>query len=204
MLEQLTKKFAPHEHKQRKQGGRVLTYVAIDAVINRLNQVAGMNWTTDLNNGQVHYHGQDEKDREVWVASVAITLSVDLASRVGVGAAKGLDPDDVYKTALAEAIKKAANQFGIGLYLWDEEIRTEIEEAMTHPKEEEVPIEDSTLESLKEEVWLLFSQQNRQPPSNRDEIAAWAQVEEGELDDTNVLRGIISTRSQFPRTVYTD
>ena len=45
------------------------------------------------------------------------------SSRDGIGADVSFDPDKALKTAQAEALKKACHQFGIALYLWDDEQR---------------------------------------------------------------------------------
>lgn len=44
----------------------------------------------------------------------------------GVGAMSNRDPDMTMKTALAEALKKAFHQAGVGLYLWDAVARDEV------------------------------------------------------------------------------
>jgi len=51
----------------------------------------------------------------------------DTIERGGVGADTAPDPDKAYKTALAEAIKKAGNQFGIALELWDADHRDNLD-----------------------------------------------------------------------------
>lgn len=114
-LEALSARFDVKDVKQRTQGGRQLDYISIDSTIRRLNEVLGVEWSTafvapptltDTGNG--------------FLAVVALELSALNKSAVGIGADKAPDPDKALKTALAEALKKAGHQFGVGLYLWDE------------------------------------------------------------------------------------
>ena len=106
-------------HKQRKGGGGMaLTYVSIDQMLDRANEVYGDTWSSELLDFK--YEGG--------VCTIALSLTVPTdttnlttSTRFGVGASNMKDPDDCLKTALAEALKKAWNQFGMGLYLWKEE-----------------------------------------------------------------------------------
>lgn len=117
--------FEPGQHKTRKQGGQDLTYVSIDATINRVNEVLGSNWSVlpvsstqvlPLENG---YLAKTELFIAAEIDGVTKTL-------YGVGAMRNPDPDMAMKTALAEALKKAFHQAGVALYLWDPAARDEV------------------------------------------------------------------------------
>lgn len=117
LLESLAKPFdAVKEVKQRTQGGRKLDYISIDATIRRFNEVLGSEWSTNL----IGAPRLDALEGGNFLAVVALELTALGKSAIGVGADKASDPDKAIKTALAEALKKAGHQFGVGLYLWDE------------------------------------------------------------------------------------
>lgn len=119
LLEQLSAPFKPGEVKQRTQGGRQLDYIGIDTTINRLNTVLGNDWSIA------------NPSWSVTDGNVVVQLEVKALGKVawGVGADKlGNDFDKAIKTALAEAIKKAGHQLGVGLYLWDEGQRANVQE----------------------------------------------------------------------------
>jgi hypothetical protein len=104
------------EHGSRSGGGGMtLHYVAIDQMLNRANEVLGMAWNSEL----VHFEDTDGTCKIVLSLTV-IEEGVGGTTRLGVGGSDMKDTDDRLKTALAEALKKALNQFGMGLYLWDD------------------------------------------------------------------------------------
>jgi hypothetical protein len=117
-LDRLGKPFDHTEVKQRSQGGKKLDYISIDATIRRLNSVLGAGWDT---------RGIESKITPLeggkYLAQVSLELYALGKNAFGVGADVASDADKAIKTALAEALKKAGHQFGIGLYLWDEEER---------------------------------------------------------------------------------
>ncbi len=124
-LEALMAQFEPAQHKSRKQGGQDLTYIPIDATINRVNEVLGSAWSVrppsstqvlPLENG---FLAKSELFIDAEIDGVTKTL-------YGVGAMRNPDPDMAMKTALAEALKKAFHQAGVALYLWDPAQRDEV------------------------------------------------------------------------------
>lgn len=118
LLAKLSEPFAIEDVKQRRQGSVMLDYISIDATIRRLNEVLGAEWSTsDLSTSLIPLEGGK------FLATVALTLHGLGKQAVGTGADIAPDPDKAVKTALAEALKKAGHQFGIGLYLWQEEER---------------------------------------------------------------------------------
>jgi len=112
------------------KGGTRLTYIPVSEVITRLNRVFGVGgWSS-----QIVSCKRDDLDPDYIVASV--TLSARIAgeddkftggwiSHDGIGGQKIkrtksgdiVDLGDEMKGAVSDALKKAAQQFGIGLYL---------------------------------------------------------------------------------------
>lgn len=122
LLAKLIEPFAIEDVKQRRQGSVMLDYISVDATIRRLNEVLGASWSTsDLSTSLIPLDGGTSGGK--FIATVALTLTALGKQAVGVGADVATDPDKAVKTALAEALKKAGHQFGIGLYLWQEEER---------------------------------------------------------------------------------
>lgn len=111
----LSARFPVEDVKQRVQAGRKLDYISIDATIRRFNDVLGGDWST-------HHHVVDVRDigDGKYLAIVVLSIEALGKSAVGTGADIANDPDKAIKTALAEALKKAGHQYGVGLYLWDE------------------------------------------------------------------------------------
>lgn len=106
------------------KGGTKLTYVPVGEVINRLNEVLGTtNWSWETVKVW-----RDEHDPD-WVLAVGkMTATVDGVESVkaGEGGVKVkrttrdkeiVDLGDEFKGAASDALKKAAQKFGVGLYL---------------------------------------------------------------------------------------
>lgn len=136
LLTKLAEKFDVEDHKTNPKG---YTYIAIEKVINRFNSVLGAAWSLNVRStdfalipGQT-YGARNPKQAAYAIVTVDITVHIGdlIITRSGVGGDNGAfdDADKLIKTALAEAIKKAGHQFGVGLYLWDEEERALIEAA---------------------------------------------------------------------------
>lgn len=114
ILAKLSARFDVGDVKQRAQAGRKLDYISIDATIRRFNDVLANDWSTVITSQRL-----DATDNG-YLAVIALELTALGKTAAGVGADKASDPDKALKTALAEALKKAGHQFGVGLYLWDE------------------------------------------------------------------------------------
>lgn len=130
-LEELAKPFPKEDVKVRYLGGKALNYISIDQTINRLNEVLGAKWSFQIEKESIKPIFQEGKFKH-YLAKISGTMSVSsddyYVHRAGVGAGTNPDPDTAIKTALAEAIKKAGHQFGLGLYLWDEEVNNDLTE----------------------------------------------------------------------------
>jgi hypothetical protein len=128
LLDKLSENFPIEDVKQRTQGGMKLDYISIDATIRRLNDVLGADWSFRLTKSDLT---QASDGKYLAVVTGRIEALGKVAS--GVGADTANDPDKALKTALAEALKKAGHQFGIGLYLWDEAERQVIAKQRKNP-----------------------------------------------------------------------
>lgn len=115
LLTKLSEPFPIEDVKQRSQGGRKLDYISIDATIRRLNDVLGTDWSFSIRRSDLSVLPSGG-----YLAVVEGEIAALDKTAAGVGADVAPDADKAIKTALAEALKKAGHQFGIGLYLWDE------------------------------------------------------------------------------------
>ena len=122
--DELTQRFHPSLVKKNQSNQ---DYVAIDGYINRLNNVLGTTWDWAVNSWEFRDGPPTAKGKPQYIAIVNGTLSVTqddiVTKRDGSGAGFNFDPDTAVKTAQAEALKKACHQFGIALYLWNEDER---------------------------------------------------------------------------------
>ncbi len=115
----LSAPFSKEVEKQLDKGGATLTYIPVSEVIVRLNDVFGiLGWSYTLVKCE-----RDVLDPDFLVAHVSMTVG-DI-TRDGVGGQKIkrmksgdiVDLGDEYKGAVSDALKKAAQSFGVGLYL---------------------------------------------------------------------------------------
>lgn len=125
LLEELSDKFDVDEHGQRVQGGHNLDYVGIDKVINRFNKVLGTDWSFEIVNESLT---ESQYSPGTYLAKVVGKITALGKVAYGVGADVAKDADKALKTALAEALKKCSHQFGVALYLWNEEDRNVLAE----------------------------------------------------------------------------
>lgn len=152
MYAHLYEAFPPEVERSLRKGGTSLTYIPVSEVITRLNKVFGVDkWDSIIVSCERDHH-----DPDFIVAHVRLTATVDGSTVVkdGVGGQKIkrtkngdiVDLGDEFKGAVSDALKKAAQQFGIGLYL----ARTE-EALYLEAAEEEVPAN-----TIPSETWDTF------------------------------------------------
>ena len=123
----LTEQFAPEMERVLKKGGVSLTYIPVSEVINRLNKVIGVDrWSFEIVSC-----GRDAVDPDYIVAPVRLVWYTNekdgwaAVTREGFGGQKIkrtkqgeiVDLGDEFKGAVSDALKKAAQTFGVGLYL---------------------------------------------------------------------------------------
>ena len=104
------------------KGGTKLTYIPVAEVIQRLNEVLAYNWSYTV----LSCH-RDPLDPDYIVAHVSMKVYAggEPVIRDGFGGVKVkrtrdgaiVDLGDEYKGAVSDALKKAAQSFGVGLYL---------------------------------------------------------------------------------------
>lgn len=183
-LEALAAEFGGADVKTRQQSGITLTYIGIDATINRLNAVLGSWWSTEAKTQFTQVGGPD--DGYLAVCELTLTATVDGTQKTayGVGADKGKDCDKIAKTALAEAIKKAGHQFGIALYLWDPAARARAEKLKNLAGGSEV--------ALKREVVAIAKERTGKDKPTAAEIAEVFGVKAGDLSDKATLQKILT------------
>lgn len=181
-LQRLAAEFGGADVKTRTQAGITLTYIGIDATIRRLNEVLGSDWSTrgtstltDLGEGK-------------FLATVELYLDATVdgkqKSAFGVGADSGKDVDKALKTALAEALKKAAHQYGVALYLWDPAGRKRAERAKSLASGSEA--------ALKKEVFAIARERTGKDKPTAAEVAACFDVKAGDLSDKDTLTEILT------------
>jgi hypothetical protein len=129
----LSEPFPQEMVKRLNKGGANLTYIPISEVINRMNKVIGVeNWSFNVKTWQ-------QVGTSI-VAHVIVHAKINgtMVSRDGVGGQKikmskqgdPIDIGDEVKGAVSDALKKAVQTLGVGLYLARSEEAIEIEQVM--------------------------------------------------------------------------
>jgi hypothetical protein len=143
MYEMLSEPFPEEMEKTLRKGGASLTYIPVSEVITRLNKVFGVDgWSSEILSC-----GRDEIDPDFVVARVRLVVYFDKNAlpifKDGIGgqkikrtkAGEIVDLGDEMKGAASDALKKAAQHLGIGLYLARDADAIEMEQAQEAPKE---------------------------------------------------------------------
>jgi len=128
LLQQFSEPFPKEVERSLKKGGVNLIYIPVSEVITRLNNVLGPdNWTSEIIRCE-----RDSLDPEFVVAHVRLVITFEgedgfqkMVAKDGVGGQKIkrtkqgdiVDLGDEFKGAVSDALKKTAQQLGIGLYL---------------------------------------------------------------------------------------
>lgn len=133
IYQQFYEPFPQEVERSLKKGGASLTYIPVSEVITRLNKVLGV----DKWNSTILCCERDTHDPDFIVAHVRLTAEIEgsKVTKDGVGGQKIkrtkngdiVDLGDEFKGAVSDALKKAAQQLGIGLYLARTEDALEIE-----------------------------------------------------------------------------
>jgi hypothetical protein len=151
MQSSMNEPFPKEVERQLKKGGASLTYIPVSEVITRLNKVLGFDgWSYEIIKCE-----RDALDPDFIVAHVRLSVFPESDRFVsvvkdGFGGQKIkrtkngdiVDLGDEFKGAVSDALKKAAQALGVGLYL------ARSEEAMGIEQEESV---DPQIESLWEQ-----------------------------------------------------
>lgn len=210
----LARPFPASDVRSRQgQGGKTLDYIDIATVINRLNESTEYRWSSRIDREQVHHMGttiipevkdaegnvtQKERRFDLWGGVVTVTISMVsdgfVISHSGIGADTDTDLDKVLKTAQAEATKKAAHQFGIGIELWDEDHRATVQAIRKGDISKLKPV--MVRRAMEEGVKLVTD-----PEENRVLLLAWVNNKAGygdatasDLDSAEFLQRFLDTK----------
>lgn len=179
LYSQLTEQFPQEMERTISKGGAALKYIPVSEVINRLNKVLGVDkWSMTVQNCS-----RDQIDPDFVVAHVRLQYfsgDSQIIVRDGIGGQKIkrtkqggiLDLGDEFKGAISDALKKAAQAFGVGLYLARSDDAMEIEQVIdaqelvqeTPPPESEtnwnsfMSVSKSLNKEQKEELRTAWSQ----------------------------------------------
>lgn len=170
MYQQLTEPFPQEMERSLNKGGANLTYIPVSEVINRLNKVIGVDkWSYSVKSWQ-------QLGNSI-VAHVTLSADIDgnFVNRDGVGGQKikmtkqgePVDIGDEVKGAVSDALKKAAQAFGIGLYLARSEDAMEIEQVIEAA---------ANVDPEAEKIWTEFVNISKKlNPEQRDSLSSfWA------------------------------
>ena len=158
MQNELSENFPAEVERQLKKGGAFLTYIPVSEVITRLNRVLGFDgWSYEIIKCE-----RDSLDPDFVVAHVRMSVfpgedKFVCVTKDGIGGQKIkrtkqgdiVDLGDEFKGAVSDALKKAAQALGIGLYL----ARTEEAMEATEVAAPVAPKVDPEIE----ELWSTFT-----------------------------------------------
>jgi hypothetical protein len=149
LLADLSEPFPPEVERELKKGGTYLTYIPVSEVITRLNRVFGvMGWSSHIIKCE-----RDSLDPDFIVAHVRLEVDSGGCDAYGAGVitkdgfggqkikrtkqGEIVDLGDEFKGAVSDALKKAAQQFGVALYLSrsDEALSIEVEQDLALQRE---------------------------------------------------------------------
>jgi hypothetical protein len=145
IYERLSEPFPQEMERTVNKSGTQLTYLPVSEIINRMNRIFGpTGWSHEV----LSCH-RDATDPEWVIAHVRVRTS-DGASHDGVGGGQVkrkksgdiVDLGDEFKGAVSDALKKACQHFGVGLYLARDIEAIEIDDAMHAPTPEPTPIDE--------------------------------------------------------------
>lgn len=205
MLSALSEPFDPSVEKQLKKGGASLTYIPVSEVITRLNRVLGV----DMWSYHIVSCARDTLDPDYVVAHVRLTATfvpTDNAPALtvvkdGIGGQKIkrtkngdiVDLGDEMKGAVSDALKKAAQHFGVGLYLARSEESMSLEYAQDTAEQ---PISAEHFEKLRE---VLNSQSQDIIDACR---AHWSEISNNaEFANENITRDLLKAMLDFVKSM---
>lgn len=210
LLLDLSEPFPSEVERELRKGGAVLTYIPVSEVIARLNRCFGTTgWSSEIIRCE-----RDPLDPDFIVAHVRLSAHGGdgwiSATKDGIGGQKIkrtklgeiLDLGDEFKGAVSDALKKAAQQFGVALYLArsDEALNIEIEQDMAQSR----PQIDSKVTALWEQFRKLSGSFNTEQKAQLGKF--WGEFANGapkptmETATPQILMALIEecTRINFP------
>lgn len=144
MYEKLSEPFPQEMERTVQKSGTRLTYLPVSEIINRMNRIFGpTGWSHE-----VISCWRDPNEQEYVVAHVRVRTT-DGGSHDGLGGVKIkrtkngdiVDLGDEFKGAVSDALKKACQHFGVGLYLARDVEAIEIDDAMHAPAPAPSPVD---------------------------------------------------------------
>lgn len=181
LLADLSEPFPPEMERELRKGGTTLTYIPVSEVVARLNRCFGVRgWSSEIIRCE-----RDTLDPDFIVAHVRLTVGERSwgISKDGFGGQKIkrtkqgeiVDLGDEFKGAVSDALKKAAQQFGVGLYLArsDEALSIEVEQE----RQANTPPVDPAIAGM----WKQFKEVTSSfTPEQRDQLNIfWTQYSGG-------------------------
>lgn len=145
IYDKLSEPFPQEMERTVSKGGASLTYLPVSEIINRMNRIFGpTGWSHE-----VVSCNRDLSDPDWIVAHVRVRL-IDGASHDGFGGVQVkrkksgdiVDLGDEFKGAVSDALKKACQHFGVGLYLARDIEAIEIDDAMHAPAPVPTPLDE--------------------------------------------------------------
>lgn len=190
MHHDLSEQFPKEVERQLKKGGTSLTYIPVSEVINRLNKVIGIDgWSYEIIKCE-----RDALDPDFIVAHVRMTIypgedKFISAVKDGFGGQKIkrtkngdiVDLGDEFKGAVSDALKKAAQSLGVGLYLARSE-EAMLEEAAAE-REQQIM---QSIDPVVAELWDDFVSVSRglNDEQKKELNAFWAEYANGRSKPT--------------------
>jgi hypothetical protein len=138
LYERLSEPFPQEMERTVSKSGTRLTYLPVSEIINRMNRI----FTPTGWSHEVLSCGRDASDPE-WVIAHVRVRTTNGGSHDGFGGGRVkrtksgdiVDLGDEFKGAVSDALKKACQHFGVGLYLARDIEAIEVDEAMHAPVE---------------------------------------------------------------------
>lgn len=210
VLAELSEPFPPEMERELRKGGTTLVYIPVSEVIARLNRIFGVRgWSSEIIKCD-----RDALDPDFIVAHVRLTIVNDSFRTVqkdGFGGQKIkrtkagdiVDLGDEFKGAVSDALKKAAQQLGVALYLSrsDEALNLEIERdhAAQHPVVDVDPKISSLWEKFRELSKTFNSEQKEQLSQ------FWSEFADGQpkpTRETVTLQGVMALIEQATKILF--
>jgi recombination DNA repair RAD52 pathway protein len=205
IYQQLTEPFHPEVERTITKSGTSLTYIPVSEVINRMNKVLGVDkWSMTVIKCE-----RDAIDPDFVVAHVRLEyVSGDGANiiRDGIG---GQKIKRTKQGAISDALKKAAQTLGVGLYLARTDDAIEIEQVMeataeveAAPKAEPTPwdqfvsLSKSLNKEQKEELRASWSAFSGGKPTPTKETAKAEEIEFLTVEATRIMFGGIIVENE--------
>jgi hypothetical protein len=184
IYQQLSDPFPVEMERSVNKSGRALTYLPIAEVINKMNKVIGVgNWSSEVIDVR-----RDAIDSDWVIAHVRVTVTLHnshineriSATYDGVGGQQIkrkktgdiVDLGDEFKGAVSDALKKALQQIGLGLYLARTEDAMYADEAYEQPVvQEKQPVKTGGVTPA---LWETFSGHlSKMDKGEKDALSEW-------------------------------